>query len=155
MGAAHDPWQQGSRTGILNNKLYIGRLVWNRLRYVKDPETGKRLSRLNPPDQWIVQDVPHLRIIDDDLWQKGKARQDATALGKHNKSKAEGFWDRRRARFLLSGLIECGYCGSTFVKISQQHFGCASARNKAPVRTSGQSAAMSSKFLCSMAFSII
>ncbi|WP_330220246.1 MULTISPECIES: recombinase family protein [unclassified Sulfitobacter] len=117
-------------TGILNNELYIGRLVWNRLRYVKDPETGKRLSRLNPPDQWIVQDVPHLRIIDDDLWQKVKARQDATALGKQDKSKAEGFWDRRRPRFLLSGLIKCGCCGSTFVKISQQHFGCASARNK-------------------------
>lgn len=117
-------------TGILNNELYIGRLVWNRLRYVKDPETGKRLSRLNPADQWIVHDVPHLRIIEDDLWQKVKARQDATALGKHDKSKTEGFWDRRRPRFLLSGLIKCGCCGSTFVKISQQHFGCASARNK-------------------------
>ena len=45
----HGNRQRG--TGILNNELYIGRLVWNRLRYVKDPETGKRVSRLNPePD---------------------------------------------------------------------------------------------------------
>jgi site-specific DNA recombinase len=36
-------------TGILNNELYIGRLVWNRLRYTKDPDTGKRVSRPNPP----------------------------------------------------------------------------------------------------------
>jgi site-specific DNA recombinase len=35
-------------TGVLNNELYIGRLVWNRLEYVKDPDTGKRVSRLNP-----------------------------------------------------------------------------------------------------------
>ena len=35
-------------TGILNNELYVGRLVWNRLRYVKDPDTGKRVSRPNP-----------------------------------------------------------------------------------------------------------
>ena len=28
-------------TGILNNELYVGRLVWNRLRYVKNPDTGK------------------------------------------------------------------------------------------------------------------
>ena len=35
-------------TGILNNELYVGRLVWNRLRYVKNPDTGKRVSRLNP-----------------------------------------------------------------------------------------------------------
>ena len=34
--------------GILNNELYVGRLVWNRLRYVKDPNTGRRVSRLNP-----------------------------------------------------------------------------------------------------------
>ncbi|NPD70452.1 recombinase family protein, partial [Acetobacteraceae bacterium] len=27
-------------TGILNNELYIGRLVWNRLTYLKDPDTG-------------------------------------------------------------------------------------------------------------------
>ncbi|MEY8099861.1 zinc ribbon domain-containing protein [Falsihalocynthiibacter sp. S25ZX9] len=39
-------------------------------------------------------------------------------------------WDRRRPRFLLSGLIKCGTCGSSLVKISQHHFGCASARNK-------------------------
>ena len=29
-------------TGILNNEEYIGKLVWNRLRYVKDPATGRR-----------------------------------------------------------------------------------------------------------------
>ena len=40
-------------TGLLNNELYIGRLVWNRLRYMKDPETGKRVSKLNPEDQWL------------------------------------------------------------------------------------------------------
>ncbi len=34
--------------GILNNELYIGRLVWNRQRFIKDPETGRRVSRLNP-----------------------------------------------------------------------------------------------------------
>ena len=39
----------GSRergTGILNNELYVGKLVWNRLRYSKDPDTGRRRSRL-------------------------------------------------------------------------------------------------------------
>jgi hypothetical protein len=28
-------------TGILNNELYAGRLVWNRQRYLKDPSTGR------------------------------------------------------------------------------------------------------------------
>lgn len=55
-------------TGILNNELYIGRLVWNRLRYVKDPMTGKRISRLTPPGLWIITELPELRLLDDSIW---------------------------------------------------------------------------------------
>ena len=56
-------------TGLINNELYIGRLVWNRLRYIKDPATGKRVSRLNPREKWITTEVPELRIVDDALWR--------------------------------------------------------------------------------------
>jgi site-specific DNA recombinase len=31
--------------GILNNELYAGRLVWNKVRMIKDPDTGRRVSR--------------------------------------------------------------------------------------------------------------
>src|SRR4029450_6671451 len=48
-------------TGILNNELSAGRLVWNRLRYVKNPDTGKRVSRLNPASEWMSRNVPQLR----------------------------------------------------------------------------------------------
>ena len=68
----HGNWRRG--TGILNNELYIGRLVWNRQRFIKDPDTGKRQARLNPEDEWIIEDVPHLRIIDQDLWNRVKVR---------------------------------------------------------------------------------
>ena len=50
-------------TGILNNDLYMGRVVWNKLRYQKDPSTGKRVSRLNPEKDWIVKERPDLRIV--------------------------------------------------------------------------------------------
>lgn len=61
-------------TGLLHNELYIGRLVWNRLRYSKDPATGRRVSRLNPREEWICRDVPDLRIVDDGLWDRAQAR---------------------------------------------------------------------------------
>jgi DNA invertase Pin-like site-specific DNA recombinase len=97
-------------TGILNNELYIGRLVWNRLRYVKDPDTGRRVSRLNSESEWIVQEVPDLRIVEQDLWDKVKAR-----LGKleasRNGADAPGYWDPRRPRYLFSGLLKSGVCG--------------------------------------------
>ena len=70
-------WRRG--TGILNNELYVGRLVWNRLAYVKNPNTGKRVSRLNKKSALIITDVPELRIIDEDLWERVKERQRACA----------------------------------------------------------------------------
>src|ERR1700688_331489 len=66
-------------TGLINNELYVGRLVWNRQRYVKDPSTGRRVSRMNAESEWIVAEVPELRIIDDELWQAVKARQSEIA----------------------------------------------------------------------------
>ena len=79
-------WERG--TGILNNELYIGRLIWNRLRYIKDPSTGKRVSRLNPESEWVLQNVPDLRIIEQDLWDAVKARQSKTTWSQ--KSRGNG-----------------------------------------------------------------
>ena len=57
-------------TEILNNALYVGRLEWYRCSYVKDPRTGKRVARPNPREAWEIIDVPHLRIISDELWER-------------------------------------------------------------------------------------
>jgi site-specific DNA recombinase len=64
-------------TGVLRNELYVGRLVWNRLRYTKDPATGRRVSRINPREAWICRDVPELRIVDDNLWNCVQTRLSA------------------------------------------------------------------------------
>lgn len=118
-------------TGILNNELYIGRLIWNRLRYLKDPSTGKRVSRLNPKSEWIVKDVPELRIVDDELWQAVKARQAATSARyanvaegirkHHKKNRLNG---THRPKTLLSGLIFCGCCGGPFSMRGSDRFAC-------------------------------
>lgn len=123
----HGNRQRGS--GILNNELYIGRLVWNRQRFIKDPETGKRVSRLNPESEWIVHDVPDLRIIDQDLWDRVKVRQDVLTSQAVPQSK-DGFWDRRRPRYLFSGVMTCGACGGGFTNLNAVRVGCANARNK-------------------------
>ncbi len=123
--------------GIVNNELYVGRLVWNRLRYIKDPETGRRVSRLNPPDSWITRAVPALRIVDQALWDRVKARQASLGQARRTASSVEpdkrspdAFWDRRRPRYLFSGLMRCGLCGGGYSKISANLFGCSTARNK-------------------------
>ncbi|MFK7877864.1 MAG: recombinase zinc beta ribbon domain-containing protein, partial [Paracoccaceae bacterium] len=94
--------------------------------YTKDPDTGKRVSRLNPQEDWVISDVPELRIIDQALWDAAKARQGALKV----KGTGTKVWDRRRPRTLFSGLLKCGCCGGGFSKVSQTQFGCSTARNK-------------------------
>ena len=121
-------------TGFLNNELYIGKLVWNRQRYIKDPTTGKRVSRINPPEAWIISEVPELRIIEDTLWQAVKARQSiltvehaaviAAVRASHAARAANPLNATHRPRSLLSGLLVCGCCGGPFALRGQDRYGC-------------------------------
>ena len=56
-------------TGILNNELYAGTRVWNRLRYKNNPDTDERSSRLRTEKEHLRADLPELRIIEPDLWE--------------------------------------------------------------------------------------
>ena len=100
------------RTGILRNHLYQGKLVWNKQRYVRDPDTGRRLARVNPQSQWVSHDVPELRIVDEALWHKVQERfGDIRNSAMVRKARKTRFWENRRAKHLLTGLVVCGECG--------------------------------------------
>lgn len=118
--------------GILNNEMYVGRIVWNRQRFVKDPETGKRQARLNPAAEWVIQEAPELRIVDDGLWNATKARQAAikTKRDGDGNEVQNSFRDRRRPKYLFSGLIKCACCRGGYAMISADLIGCSTARNK-------------------------
>lgn len=60
LGPDGRPWQDRTvcgqverGTGILNNEFYVGQLAWNRCSYVKEPRSGRRLARPNPPEQLL------------------------------------------------------------------------------------------------------
>jgi hypothetical protein len=68
----------------------------------------------------VIQEAPALRIVAQDLWDAVKTRQlkvkqNTAANGKN------GIWERRRARYLLSGLTRCGVCGGGFSMIAATH----------------------------------
>ncbi len=119
------------RTGILRCELYVGRLVWNRMKFIKDPGTGRRISRMNPPDSWVIEDVPHLRIVDDALWERVQRRLGAirTAAGA-DKADRKKFWEKRRAKNLLTGKLICGVCGGTVAAVGADHLACTAARRQ-------------------------
>ena len=96
---------------------------------MKDPSTGKRQARPNRPEEVVTEDVPDLRIVPDELWDRVKSRQEAT-----RRATADPAGTRperaRRARHLFSGLLVCGCCGGGYTVIGKTRYGCASARNK-------------------------
>ena len=119
------------RTGILRNDLYVGSLVWNKQRYVKDPMTGKRLARPNPEDQWIVEAAPDLRILDDELWNRVQQRLVAIRTSPSvSKAREARFWEHRRARHLFTGLMVCAECGSSMIAVGKDYMACDHARNQ-------------------------
>ena len=110
------------RNGILHNESYIGFLIYNRTRFDKDPDTGKRISRIRPHSEWIVTEVPHLRIISDDLWDATRERKSHWA--------AKPLHIQRRPKHLFSGLVFCGQCGASYTIKSKDQLACAAHREK-------------------------
>ena len=87
------------------------------MRFVKNPETGRRVARFNPKSVRIIRDVPELRIIDQALWDKVKARQ--SAMQARIFGEGVRIEDRRRPRYLFSGLLKCGSCGGGFFSFAE------------------------------------
>ena len=136
LGPAGTPWNPSTihgnparGVGILNNELYVGRLVWNRLRYVKDPDTGKRVSRANPPSDWVTTAVPELRIVNDELWDQVKARQ-AEMRRVASSGNLKRFNQARRPKYLFSGLTKCAECGGGYVMYWRDRLACFGARSR-------------------------
>ncbi|MBB6425114.1 recombinase family protein [Sphingopyxis sp. JAI128] len=120
-------------TGIINNELYAGVRVWNHKHYVKDPGTGKSVTRLNPETEWIRKAVPDLRIVGEDLWDAVKHQQEDIArryVAVKEAAEARALHSKRRPAYLLSGLLECGVCGGTYAIVVGDRYGCAGHHRK-------------------------
>lgn len=123
-------------SGILNNEQYLGRLLWNRTSFRKNPVTEKRIARPNDPKDWEYGEAPHLRIINDALWTKVKQQQikneklfDKTLTNRLNKS--------HRPQYLLSGILECAHCHGPYAIMAKDRYGCTNRKKKLPIDSLG------------------
>jgi site-specific DNA recombinase len=108
------------RNGILYNALYAGKIVYNRQRFIRDPDTRRRVARANSPDQWKEQDVPELRIVDEASWSAAQARL--------SRGSSQPAHKKRRPRRLFSELLSCGECGGPVTIVQAERWGCARHR---------------------------
>ncbi len=112
--------------GIIVNPVYAGRIVWNRTHFVKDPATGRRVSRLNPQAEWQEATAEHLRIIPAALHEVVQARKAANHREKGH--------DEHKHNRVLSGLMKCACCGGGLASTGRDKAGrppriaCSTAR---------------------------
>lgn len=101
---------KGRGGGILQNEIYVGEIVWNKVRMIKDPATGKRISRINDPSQIRRAAAPHLRIVDEQTWNAARARK---------AERAPNSGPTHRTPRVFSGLLKCGSCGGGLTSVGK------------------------------------
>lgn len=118
-------WLISALHAILTNDRYIGRVVWNKSRWVKDPDSGKRIRRERPESEWIVNEGP--RLVDDLTWRRTQARM---------QERASSYGGNRggQPRYLLSGLLYCEACGARLIVAGNagSHYYCGTHRQAGP-----------------------
>jgi DNA invertase Pin-like site-specific DNA recombinase len=110
--------------GVLNNELYVGRYVWNRSQWIKNPDTGKRERFIRPESEWQSVARAELRILDDDSWQAVRERMASPRRTGGRKGRGGV------PTTLLGGVLRCGYCGGSVVKINARAYGCAAHKDR-------------------------
>lgn len=111
--------------GLLHNTLYIGREIWNRRQWIKDPDTGKRRYVERPENEWRTREAPELRIVEQATWE---AVQRRIAAGHGRARRGKG----ATPKTLLAGLLRCAACGGPMMAIDARRYGCAAAKDRGP-----------------------
>lgn len=114
--------------GILANAIYAGRQIWNRSKFVKHPDTGRRLRQERPESEWVITDQPELAIVDKATWEAAQSRAAGRREAKPDHAKGAG--PGRPMRNLLSGILRCGCCGGPLVVIDSYRYGCSTNKDR-------------------------
>src|SRR5713101_7373207 len=109
-------WHPNTIYLMLQNPKYVGRISFNRREWRKNPETGRRVYRLRPPDQWECVTSESLRIIDDETWDAVQRR----LLSRQHLVSSQ----RSATTHLLSGLLVCDRCAGRFSIVARDYYGC-------------------------------
>ena len=117
-------WSQSSIHSMLRNRKYIGDWTWNKRKSFKQPGTSRRKFIHNPESEWVVICREDLRIIDKAIWDAAEARRKACGrkLLDGNRKLVGCGGQRRGAKYLLSGLLQCGECKGNLIAISSHKY---------------------------------
>ena len=105
--------------GILRNQMYLGRIIWNKTQWVKNPNTGARNPRKRDASEIMHREVPALAIITQPQFDAVQSHLGIPS----NQKKSPG-------KTLLSGLLKCGICKGSMCVVNAYKYGCVAHKDR-------------------------
>jgi len=128
-GRIQNYWVPSSIKWITKNELYRGVRHWNRTQKVLNNSEGTKIKRTKPQSEWVRIEVPTLRIVSDELWDR--VQQVNQQMKDLINGRRQGGFNRTEASrtYLFSGVMTCGICGGKYAVIigghpSKVRYGC-------------------------------
>lgn len=96
------PWSPSTISAIIKNEVYIGHIIWGKIKYLKRGG-GKYTRKKVPPDQWHRHNNAHEPLVSEELFKEANLAH-------------SGRWrpPTRKANELtnpLAGILVCELCG--------------------------------------------
>lgn len=108
----------GRGNGILQNTIYKGLLIWNRVPANKHPITGVRHIVINKQSEWVSKYDQSYQIVDTKTWEK--VHDMLAKRWRRNKSK------KPFNHFPVD--FSCGHCGKPMIRNDVRRFVCYQAK---------------------------
>ena len=110
-------WNRYTIREMLFNEKYRGVIVWNRTKKMRNPDTGKKVSKARPESEWTRTNAPELRIVPEELWKR--AHDENIRKNDFGIQRIGGMSRTPGSRtYLFSGMLVCGDCSSNMIIIS-------------------------------------
>jgi site-specific DNA recombinase len=114
-GRVSRSWCPSSVRHILLNERYAGIVNWGRTFKLRSPETGKRVYRRKPQNEWRKKEIPEQRIVPDQLWNAVQERFRIIRAANQGRTKT----GRALASpYIFTGLLECSQCHGSVTIVS-------------------------------------
>jgi DNA invertase Pin-like site-specific DNA recombinase len=117
-------WGRSAIRPMIENPIYTGSLYWNRSKWLKLEDDGKRVRKERTKDDLRGEhgNAPHLQIVTPATWKLAQLRIGVNKVQPNDHRLHSG----GKAVYVLSGLLKCS-CGGNFVLDSKTHYRCSRA----------------------------
>jgi DNA invertase Pin-like site-specific DNA recombinase len=100
-------WNTSGISTLLTHDLYIGISTWKRTRNSIDKKNGQRRTTKRPKGEQLHTEVPHLRIITDELWDAVQKRKKEVSRNAYSPGKSKGSRQSQYPTRLFDTYCDC------------------------------------------------